>query len=317
MRTRSLESAPAVLAGWSRDVSDTAAPREPTKSEAVGPGDVRPLGPGSLTWRYFGDWRLYLFIGRTGTIQNMHPGVSAVLEEHSVVFKNPWARIMGSIPKILGVVYDAPEQQTPRRVAGFHAGLHATDSHGRYWEASDPEVFSWTHATFVELIVAINKFFGTPLTHSELDQLVAESVPWWQSYEKPGGPVLHDWASFHAYWTRTLTEVLEHTPTAEFTLQTPRAKVPAPPGVPRLLWLMIRYPAMSAYLRLSIALMPPDVRHVLGVKSSATEQRLLRVFGWIVRHIWSRLPVRWRYHPRARAGIIRERKRCPEPPPTI
>ncbi|HEX5853212.1 MAG TPA: oxygenase MpaB family protein [Solirubrobacteraceae bacterium] len=297
-----------VIPEKARDMSVDAAHDLHLDAEVAGPGKGRSVGPGSLIWTYLGDWRLFLFIGRTGAIQNMHPGVSAVLEAKSVVFKNPWARVMGSIPTILGTVYDAPEQQTPKRVSGFHDGLSAIDSQARHWHTLDPEVFYWTHATFVELIVAINEFFGTPQTATEKDQLIAESVLWWQPYGLSERPVLRDWASFHAYWIRNLNEVLERTPTAEFTLRSPRAKVPAPPHVPRLLWLIIRYPVMVAYLRLSIALMPPEVRRVLGVRSSTAEQHLLRTFGWVVRHGWPPLPERWRYHPRARAGISRERK---------
>jgi uncharacterized protein (DUF2236 family) len=299
-----LESAPAAPTGNGRDTREAATP-EPTTTRAACPGEGLSLGPGSLTWRFFGDWRLYLFIGRSGLLQNMHPGVSAVLEENSVVFKSPWARIMGSIPDILGVIYDPPGQQTPRRVSGFHGGLSATDSQGRHWEALDPGVFFWTHATFVELIVAINEHFGTPLNHSERDDLVAESVLWWQSYELSKDEAPRDWESFHAYWTQTLTGVLERTPTAEFTLRTPRAKVSAPPGVPRRLWRIVRYPAMAAYLRLSIALLPSEARRVLGVAPSAADRRLLKGLGWVVRHAWSLLPEAWRYHPRARAGITR------------
>jgi uncharacterized protein (DUF2236 family) len=296
----SLEGAPAASTGNGRDTREAATP-EPTTTRAACPGEGLSPGPGSLTWRFFGDWRLYLFIGRSGLLQNMHPGVSAVLEEHSVVFKNPWARIMGSIPDILGVIYDPPRQQTPRRVSGFHSGLSATDSQGRHWEADDPGVFFWTHATFVELIVSINEHFGTPLTHSQLDQLIDESVLWWHSYGLNKAQAPRDWASFHAYWTSTLNNVLERTPTAEFTLRTPRAKVPAPPGVPRPLWRIIRHPAMAAYLRLSIALLPPEARRVLGVESTVAEQRLLKGLGWIVRHAWLLLPEAWRYHPRAHA----------------
>jgi hypothetical protein len=108
-------------------MSDTVVHREPVTTGGAGLGDGRSLGPGSLTWRYFGDWRLYLFIGRTGLLQNMHPGVSAVLEEHSVVFKNPWARIMGSIPDILGVIYDLPVLGAQQRLVVAGAVGHPVE----------------------------------------------------------------------------------------------------------------------------------------------------------------------------------------------
>jgi uncharacterized protein (DUF2236 family) len=41
-----------------------------------------PLGPGSLTWKYFGDWRGMLGPW-AGSMQNMHPQLGAAVEEHS------------------------------------------------------------------------------------------------------------------------------------------------------------------------------------------------------------------------------------------
>jgi uncharacterized protein (DUF2236 family) len=37
-------------------------------------------------------------------------------------------------------------------------------------------VFWWSHATFVESIIAGSEYFGTPLTPAEKDQLIAEGV---------------------------------------------------------------------------------------------------------------------------------------------
>ena len=67
-----------------------------------------PLGPDSLTWRYFGDARGLLFAVRAGVLQAMHPAIDAALRQHSDFFENPWNRLLRSAPPILGVVYDGP-----------------------------------------------------------------------------------------------------------------------------------------------------------------------------------------------------------------
>jgi uncharacterized protein (DUF2236 family) len=65
-----------------------------------------PLGPGSLTWKYFGDWRGLLVGLWAGSMQNMHPELGAGVEEHSRFFEERWQRLFRSLYPIGGVVYD-------------------------------------------------------------------------------------------------------------------------------------------------------------------------------------------------------------------
>lgn len=53
-------------------------------------------------------------------------------------------------------------------------------------------MYWWAHVTFVESMIALNDFFGTPLTLAEKDQLVREGVTWWQGYGLSNRPVLDD-----------------------------------------------------------------------------------------------------------------------------
>ena len=46
-----------------------------------------PLGPESLTWRYFGDWRGMLQGPWAGSMQNMHPQLGAAVIDHSTFFR--------------------------------------------------------------------------------------------------------------------------------------------------------------------------------------------------------------------------------------
>ena len=51
-----------------------------------------PLGAGSLTWRYFGDWRGMLQGPWAGSMQNMHPQLGAAVIDHSTFFRERWPR---------------------------------------------------------------------------------------------------------------------------------------------------------------------------------------------------------------------------------
>lgn len=250
------------------------APRA-THEPPPGPVGTR-IGPGSLTWRYLGDRRLLLFAGRTGTLQNMHPAVGAALQQHSNFFDDPWDRIFRSIPMVLGVVYDPPEAGTGAAVRDYHKDLKGHDSQGRRYHALSPDVYWWTHATFIEVIVAMNEHFGTPLTLAEKDQLVAEGITWWQRYGLSMRPVIGDYAGFEAYWNRMLAEGLERNATTDYAFTISQHRIPPPPGVPRLLWVLLRKPVMLFNLWLATALLPGPARDILGLTWTPGDQRRFR-----------------------------------------
>lgn len=266
-----------------------------------------PLGPGSLTWKYAGDLRNMLFLGRTGILQNMHPAVGAALQDHSDFFEDPWNRLVRSLPQIQGMIYDADPVDQSGRVRDFHRDLKGTDSSGARYHALNPEVYWWTHATFVELTIAINEYFGTPLTNAQKDQLIAEGTTWWRMYGLSDRVLVADYAEFAQYWDRTIDEVLEANPTTDFALALGRHRVPAFPGVPEALWSVIWRPVMGFNVWLANALMPERARQILGLRWKPADRALFGVFATAVRTTWPLLPDRLKYAPRAYAGIERVR----------
>lgn len=261
--------------------------------------NAAPLGPGSLTWRHFGDSRGLLFLGRIGTLQNMHPAVGAALQDHSDFFANPMDRLFRSIPPILGVVYDPPGSTTGALVRGFHTELKGVDSRGRRYHALQPDVFWWTHVTFVEGIMAVNEFFGTPFTRAEKDQLVAEGVTWWKRYGLTMRPVIDNYDDFEAYWQRMLDEELEANATTDFAVDIRGARIPPPPFVPKPVWTLVRDPVMRFGTWLSTGLLPERAREILGLTWTARDQRRFRAVAAVVRWAWPKLPRRVRYLDRA------------------
>ena len=144
------------------------------------PVEARPLGPDSLTWRYFGDARGLLMTVRAGVLQAMHPAIDAALLQHSDFLENPINRLLRSAPPILGVVYDGPQAgRTGAWVRDQHKTIKGTDSKGRKYHALSPDAFYWAHATFFESIIAGQELFGNRLGAAERELLYEESVDWY------------------------------------------------------------------------------------------------------------------------------------------
>ena len=124
-----------------------------------------PLGPDSLTWKYFGDLRTGMMGVWIGALQNMYPELGAGVEEHSILLREPLQRVARSVYPIMGVVYDGDRAaQTGQQIKGFHATIKGVDSAGRRYHALNPETFYWAHATFFMLVIKVADYFCGGLT---------------------------------------------------------------------------------------------------------------------------------------------------------
>src|SRR5690242_10021276 len=128
---------------------DTSTPARLT-SESTAPGcpvtsggyDASPLGPDSLTWQLFGDWRGLLQGPWAGSMQNMHPQLGAAVQQHSIFFIERLPRLLRSLYPIGGVVFDGDRSpQTGAEVRDYHIGIKGVDDQGRRYSALNPDVF--------------------------------------------------------------------------------------------------------------------------------------------------------------------------------
>ncbi|NSC21998.1 DUF2236 domain-containing protein [Streptomyces albus subsp. chlorinus] len=293
--------------------------------EAAGRGRPRgvpepePLGPDSLTWKYFGDWRGVLLAPWAGAMQNMHPKLGAGVAEHSRFFEERWQRLFRSLYPIGGVVYDGPRAaRTARQVRGYHATVRGTDRHGRPYHALEPDTFYWAHATFFMLTSLVADRLGPGLSEAQRRQLFEEHVRWWRLYGMSMRPVPASWEDFQAYWEHMAAEVLEdNRPTRDVLDLTLLARPPAPRWLPDAGWRLVRGPVARASVWFTVGFFPPAVRRRLGYAWTARDERRLRRLGRLVHLGWKLVPPARRYHPRARAGWERARGRRPQDAPSV
>src|SRR5258708_21649506 len=95
-----------------------------------------PLGPDSLTWQLFGDWRGLLQGPWAGSMQNMHPQLGAAVEQHSIFFRERMPRLLRSLYPIGGAGFDGGPAP-PTRAGGrdFHTRLKRVDHQGPPYSA--------------------------------------------------------------------------------------------------------------------------------------------------------------------------------------
>lgn len=278
---------------------------------------VTPLGPESLTWRCFGDWRGLLQGLWAGSMQNMHPGLGAGVEQHSRFFTERWQRLLRSLYPIGGVVFDGDRaHETGRQVRDYHRTIHGVDAQGRAYHALDPETFYWAHATFFMGTVLTAEHFMGGLSEDEKRRLFDEHRTWYAIYGMSMRPVPETWEDFGTYWKHMCTDVLEVNRATRDVLDL--SDLPRPPSwwwMPHAAWALLRPAVARSQLWITTGLYDPEVRELLGLSWSARDERLHRLFGRTVHAAFTLLPRRRRLHPRARAGWDRATGRIPADAP--
>ena len=276
-----------------------------------------PLGPDSLTWKYFGDWRGMLQGPWAGSMQNMHPQLGAAVEEHSTFFRERWPRLLRSLYPIGGVVFDTDRApRTGAEVRDYHVTIKGVDAQGRRYHALNPDVFYWAHSTFfVGTLIVADRFCGG-IGEAEKRQLFEEHKQWYSMYGMSMRPVPDTWEDFQEYWDHMCRNVLENNYAARAVLDL--SELPKPPfaeKMPNWLWAVQRGFVSRFFVWFTVGLYDPTVRELMGYSWSDRDERMHRRLGRLVGAVFSVLPKRARMHPRARAGWDRVSGRIPADTP--
>jgi uncharacterized protein (DUF2236 family) len=276
------------------------------------PAGGLPLGPDSLTWRLFADNRMVLLGPRAAVLQNMLPSLGQGVEDHSVWFAETLARLARSIPPIFRTVYGADPVETGHQVRDFHTHIKGKLPDGRPYSALNPDTYYWAHATFVEHMVTAAETFIRPLSLSEKDQIIAESVTWFARYGVSARSVPRTWAEFEAYWEDALAHRLVRHRTAAYGVGYTTKGWPRPRQIPAPVWAVVKRPVNAASAFITIGGMPERGRQILELPWSDRQERRYRRFAGAVRTLdplVGRLPRRWTMHPIAARAFDREARR--------
>jgi len=276
-----------------------------------------PLGPDSLTWKYFGDLRTGMLGVWIGAIQNMYPQLGAGVEEHSILLREPLQRVARSVYPIMGVVYDGDRAaQTGAQIKGFHSTIKGVDTQGRRYHALDPDTFYWAHATFFMLIIKVAEYFCGGLTEAEKRQLFDEHVQWYAMYGMSMRPVPKTWDDFQEYWAHTCRDQLEinRATTDIFTIRIPKPKFVL---MPTPWWDQLFRPMVAGQRWIAAGLFEPELRERAGMRWTPGDEVLLRLFGKAVEVAFWAVPDEIRLHPRALAAYRRAAGRIPADAPLV
>jgi uncharacterized protein (DUF2236 family) len=272
--------------------------RRPAAQRPLTPGpepapDPGLYGPGSEAWRLNREAALLLGAGpRALLLQLAHPLVAAGVEAHSDFRADPWARLAGTLRSYLRIVYGTtPAARAEiRRLNRLHRGVT-----GPGYDARDPHLSLWVHATLIDSTLATVEAWMEPLTPDRRARFYAESLPIGRLFGIPDGVLPRDIDAFDAYLAamtgpggpvhptpvaRELAGVILHPPLAPAVDRGPVAARLGPVAAP-LAGILRRLPLNAATWLLlpSIGLLPVGIREAYGFAWGPRERLLA---AWLV-----------------------------------
>jgi len=193
------------------------------------PADAGFFGPGSVTWRVSTDLGRPVAGLRALMLQALHPLAMAGVDQHSNWRQDPVGRLAATSGYLATITFGdrAAAERAAARVRRIHEHITGTDAiTGRRYEASDPALLLWVHATLVDSGIAAAGAFGTPLSAQDADGYVAEMVAAAELVGVPAGQVPASLSDLESYLTASRT-ALRCTPAAAESM----AYLLDPPGL--------------------------------------------------------------------------------------
>jgi uncharacterized protein (DUF2236 family) len=269
------------------------------------PRDGPRLGPDSLVWKFFGDWRVHVFgFQRVAGTENGIEQLAKAVYDHSVVFSDTLGRARRSAPPIQSVVYDADPHAWGRTVRDFHKTIKGTIDDGSRYHALNPELFYWGHATFVDQTIYTADTFIRRLFYAEKAQIFEESKTWYQHYGVTARTQPQTYDEFVSYWEE-MEQRFTPNKTIRYGTGYIRKGIPGPKLIPKPVWKVISAP-INAYTRTIVAgTLPPRLREVAGIDWDERRERNFRRVAAVIRAlnpVFNRLPMRVLYTPWAAAA---------------
>jgi uncharacterized protein (DUF2236 family) len=269
-------------------------------------------GPGSLTWRYAGDWRSALTSRATLLLQVAHPVVGAGVAEHSGFLDDRWGRLLRTIESTFDFLGYRGEERGRREVARLrevHKDIKGVDTQGRRYHALNPDGYLWVHATLFHGMVLTQQLFGRPIP-PDRERILYEE---WRDLALafgiterhiPSGP-----AAFRDYFDSMVEERLEHNDTVQVLLDLDRSPLPPPPfwPLPVFAWSGITAPPSTVLRKVGNGALPPVLRERFGVGWTAADDLVFRRFAQSMRMADRVLIGPMRFTPVASCAMLRAR----------
>jgi uncharacterized protein (DUF2236 family) len=265
-------------------------------------GDIGLFGPGTVTWRVNREGVLLVGGGAALILQVAHPLVAAGVAEHSNYREDPWGRLYRTLDLTTKIVFGdtATAEEAAERIRSVHKRVkgRTTEDAGRYpagtpYDANDPELLMWVHATLVHTALDVYQRYVGPLTIAEQRHYYEEQKTLAESVGVTRDAMPEDFAAFNEYFNG----MIESNRIAVTAALRDVVDATLRPDLP-----FVARPLIEAVSVATVGLLPPRLRDELGMPWNPTRERLLEASRVALNRLIPVLPGLLREFPPARGA---------------
>lgn len=262
------------------------------------------FAPDSATRRINREAVLLLGGGRALLLQVAHPLVAAGVAAHSRFEQDPLQRLLRTLELTLTIVFGSGAEALAavRGIERAHAHVHGELEQtcgpfraGTPYDANDPALLLWVHATLVDsALVAYARFLG-PLRDVDRRRFYDESRVTARLFGIPDAQVPRTYAAFQTYMRRMLRGPMLAVSRESRAIAAALLSPPLPPGLRQL----------AATTRpFTVGLLPPPIRERYGYSWGPLRERALDATALALRAGVPWLPPLLRHFPHSRRGNV-------------
>ncbi|MGC5026802.1 oxygenase MpaB family protein [Tsukamurella sp. DT100] len=265
---------------------------------------VDPLG---MSGTVAGQWAFLPINGAAFVMQLMHPVIGDIVGEFSVSYTDPVGRGIRSMDSVQRWYFgeDAAVEEG-YRLRAQHQPLQMRNAEGKHISALNPEAYGWVIATgTITGIDSLPRSLGRPLTDADILEIFDDSRKIADIVQVPDGAVPWEPEAFGRYYEDMLTKLVAHPGALQFLDDFAHGNPPLPPEAGPFLRAI--EPALKplgiannrAIYLLTVGVLRPEVREILGVSWSRREEYSYRAVSAAIRHAYKVIPERVGYTPLA------------------
>ncbi|MBI4610276.1 MAG: DUF2236 domain-containing protein [Candidatus Rokubacteria bacterium] len=262
---------------------------------------ARLFAPGTTIWTVNRETALLLGAGRALLLQLAHPLVAAGVAEHSGFADDPFGRLLRTLDTSYAVVFGDADTAVAalRRMDAIHRRVRGSLREpvgpfpaGTPYDATDPALRLWVHATLIETSLLVYHRFVAGLSAADQARYYAESCEMARVLEIPEPMIPPTIEGFRTYFSRMLSAEIAVGATA------------------RELARLIFWPPRSASLRVigpvakfvTAGLLPPKVREGYGYAWTPLQEQALDTLARAIKRVVPAIPSVIRVVPQARVA---------------
>jgi uncharacterized protein (DUF2236 family) len=252
----------------------------------------------SKIWAVDREMVLLLAGGRALLMQLAHPKVAAGVAEHSRFHVNPLGRLYRTMSAMWSIVFDEASQARSalRQVEVIHQRVHGAVPQGEplpagaRYDASDPALLLWVHATLVDSAMSAYDLLVAPLSAADRQEYYEDSKKLARLFGIGETNIPSSLAAFDGYMVATIeSETIAVGPSARSLAR--QILYPDP-------WLL--KPAGPVFRLVTAGLLPEKLRDAYGLTWDRPRQKRFSLAAGAIRGALPLVPSPLRIVPNAR-----------------